>query len=106
MLGAALAAYLVLTAPPLGAASLRLTIERAGDRASEFAGRTCKRDKHCVRSGVVNCRRESRNVVFCRVFDERRTTIQGRYRCTRLARLTLDPRSRRVPVTGLGDWQC
>jgi hypothetical protein len=100
----ALCAGLAVLAGP--AAALRLEIERASDRSVDFAQQTCRRDKHCVRAGVVNCRRQSPHVALCRIFDERRTPVQGRYRCERLIRLTLDPRSRRLPVTGLGRWRC
>jgi hypothetical protein len=105
-----LAAGLVLCAA-LGALAgpamaLRLSIDRAGDRSLDFAERTCTRDKHCVRFGVLNCRRQSRHIVLCRIFDERKTAVQARYRCDRLIRLSLDPRTRRLPVTGLGRWHC
>jgi hypothetical protein len=45
-------------------------------------------------------------VILCRVFDERKTHVQGRYECSRLIRVALDPASGRIPVTGLGRWQC
>ena len=102
--GLALCATLGTLAAP--AMALRLTIDRAGDRALDFAERTCTRDKHCVRSGVLNCRRQSGHIVLCRIFDERKTPVQARYRCDRLIRMTLDPRSSRLPVTGLGRWHC
>jgi hypothetical protein len=102
----ALCATIVLLAQPAAALGLKLTIERAGDRSADFAARTCDRDEHCIAHGVLNCHRQGRHVVLCRIFDDRRTEVQGRYRCSRLIRLSLDPRSRRVPVTGLGHWQC
>jgi hypothetical protein len=105
-LAATLAACAALGALAGPAAALKLQIERASDRSLDFAERTCKRDRHCFRSGVLNCKRQSPQVVLCRIFDERRTQVQGRYRCERLIRLTLDPRSRRLPVTGLGRWHC
>src|SRR5262249_11543764 len=105
-LAAVLAACAALGALAGPAAALKLEIERASSRSLDFAERTCKPDRPCVRSGVVNCDRESQHVVLCRIFDDRRTRVQGRYRCERLIRLTLDPRSRRLPVTGLGKWHC
>lgn len=101
-----LCAAIALLAQPAVALALTLTIERAGDRSADFAARTCDRDEHCIAHGVLNCHRQGRHVVLCRIFDDRRTEVQGRYRCSRLIRLSLDPRSRRVPVTGLGHWQC
>jgi hypothetical protein len=102
--GLALCATLGALAAPVMA--LTLTIDRAGDRALDFAERTCTRDKHCVRSGVRNCRRQGRHIALCRIFDERKTRVQARYRCERLIRMTLDPRTSRLPVTGLGRWHC
>ena len=46
--GLALCATLGALAAP--AMAMRLTIDRAGDRALDFAERTCTRDQHCVRS--------------------------------------------------------
>jgi hypothetical protein len=88
------------------AAALTLSIPDAEAKSVRFAKSTCARDRHCIRSGVANCRRETSHVVFCRIFDERHTKVQGRYRCHRLIRLSLDPVTRRVPVTGLGRWHC
>jgi hypothetical protein len=105
-LGAALLVCAALAAIAGPAAALKLPVERAEQRSLDFAERTCARDKHCVRAGVLNCRRQSPKVVLCRIFDERRTQVQGRYRCERLIRLSLDPRTRRLPVTGLGSWHC
>ena len=105
-LAAALALCAALGALAGPAMALRLTIDRAGDRSLDFAERTCNRDRLCVRFGVLNCKRQSRHIVLCRIFDERRTQVQGRYRCERLIRLSLDPRTRRLPVTGLGRWHC
>jgi hypothetical protein len=89
--GLALCATLGALAGP--AMALRLSMDRAGDCSLDFAERTCTRDKHCVRFGVLNCRRQSRHVVLCRIFDERRTPVQGKYRCERLIRLSLEPRN-------------
>lgn len=86
-------------------APTRLTVRGASERSSRFAKHTCARDKHCVGSGVLNCRRQAPRVVLCRVYDERDTRIQGRYRCDRLIRVSLVPR-RGIPVTGLGRWRC
>ncbi|HEY1286652.1 MAG TPA: hypothetical protein VGF04_11235 [Solirubrobacterales bacterium] len=88
------------------AAVLRLSIPAAEAKSLRFAKSTCARDDHCIRSGVANCRRDGLHVVFCRIFDERHTRVQGRYRCHRLIRLSLDPVTRRVPVTGVGSWHC
>lgn len=95
-------ALVVSVAPAAG----KLTISRAKHRATFFAARTCSHDKSCTRSGVMNCRRQGRNVVLCRIFDRRRTDSQGTFVCSRLIRLSLKPRSNRVPVTGIGPWQC
>jgi hypothetical protein len=102
----ALALCVALGALAAPAAALKLEIDRATERSLDFAEGTCNRDHECVRSGVLNCRRQARMVVLCRIFDERRTRVQGRYRCERLIRLSLDPRTRRVPITGLGRWHC
>jgi hypothetical protein len=104
--GLAVVALLVTPALPLAAAALRLTIPAAEQRSLAFAKRTCDRDKHCIDFGVMNCRRDGPRVVFCRIFDERHTSVQGRYRCHRLIRLGFDPETRRKPVTGLGRWHC
>lgn len=103
--GLALSALLAGLAQP-AAALLKLSIPDARERSVAFAKNTCDRDKHCVRYGVLNCRREAPRVVFCRIFDERHTGVQGRYKCHRLIRLGLDPRTRRIPVTGIGRWHC
>jgi hypothetical protein len=105
-LGAVLLACAALAALAAPAAAVKLSFERAEKRSLDFAERTCARDKHCVDFGVLNCRRHAPKVILCRVFDERRTRIQGRYRCERLVRMSLDPRTLRLPVTGLGDWHC
>jgi hypothetical protein len=88
------------------AAGPKLPIGTAAERSARFAERTCDRDRNCVRHGVLNCRRDSRRVVLCRIFDERDTRAQGRYECSRLIRVALEPRTGRVPVTGLGRWHC
>jgi hypothetical protein len=103
--GLALGALLAGLAQP-AAALLKLSIPDASERSLTFARNTCDRDKHCVRYGVKNCRRGAPRVVLCRIFDERHTDVQGRYRCHRLIRLGLDPRTRRIPVTGIGRWHC
>jgi hypothetical protein len=99
---------LAALALPAGSAlaGLKLPIGTAVERSADFAQRTCHQDRNCVRHGVRNCRRQSRRVVLCRIFDERKTPVQGRYECSRLIRLSLDPQTGRVPVTGLGRWQC
>lgn len=78
----------------------------AAERAARFAGSTCEHDPHCVGDGVANCRRQAPRVVLCRIFVERKTQVQGNYRCHRLVRMALDPATRRKPVTGLGRWHC
>jgi hypothetical protein len=107
IIGIALCALLtVLGTTTALAAGPKLRIDRAAERSAEFAERTCDRDRNCVRHGVSNCRRQSRRIVICRIFDERDTRAQGRYLCSRLIRLALDPETRFVPVTGLGRWRC
>lgn len=106
-LGLALLAGSLLTLPAgtaLGASSL--TMESASQRSHEFARSTCDQDENCVGFGVLNCNRQRNRVVLCRIYDDRRTEAQGRYRCDRLIRLALDPRTGRTPVTGLGRWHC
>jgi hypothetical protein len=84
----------------------KLTISVAKERSVAFAKRTCAHDKSCVESGVLNCRRQSSHIVLCRIFDRRKTEAQGGFVCSRLIRLALNPRSHRVPVTGLSRWNC
>ena len=98
-------AFLAIAVPPAAAGS-KLSVPDARARAMEFAVSTCGHDKSCVDSGVLNCRRHSRNIVFCRIFDHRDTEVQGRFVCDRLVRLARRPPSRRVRVTGLGRWHC
>ena len=103
----AFALLAVLAIPPgSAAAGLKLSVESGAERSARFAERTCARDRNCVRHGVLNCRRQSRRVVLCRIFGERRTRTQGRYVCSRLIRVALDPATGRAPVTGLGRWHC
>ena len=103
----ALALAATLAIPPGSAlAGAKLSIDASAERSERFAERTCDRDRNCVRHGVLNCKRQTRRVVLCRIFDERKTGAQGRYECSRLIRVALDPASGRVPVTGLGRWQC
>jgi len=105
ILASAVLATLALQAGSALAGS-KLSIDAAAERSARFADSTCDRDRNCVRHGVLNCKRQSRRVVLCRIFDERKTRAQGRYECSRLIRVALDPASGRVPVTGLGRWQC
>jgi hypothetical protein len=100
-----LLAALALLAPT-ASADHRLTIAEARKKAAGFAGRTCKRDEACVGSGVLNCRREARRVVHCRIYDDRVTEAQGSYRCNREIRMVQNPVTHRIPVTGLGRWHC
>jgi hypothetical protein len=104
---AVLAAVAFLTFGAAAAlAGSRLEVSRARDRAVAFADSTCGHDKSCVDSGVLNCRRGGRNIVFCRIYDHRKTEVQGAFVCNRLVRLAQKPPSRRVRVTGLGRWHC
>jgi hypothetical protein len=88
------------------AASVGLTMAAAEARSSEYARHTCAHDPSCVSHGVLNCRGQGRRVALCRIYDERRTRVQGRYRCERLIRVILDPGSARRPIDGLGRWHC
>jgi hypothetical protein len=106
ILASAVLATLALPPAIALAGGAKLSIDAASERSARFAERICGRDRNCVRHGVLNCKRQSRRVVLCRVFDERDTRAQGRYECSRLIRVALDPASGRVPVTGLGRWQC
>ncbi len=102
----ACAALLALASVPLATASDKLPISVARERAATYAQNTCSHDKHCARSGVKGCRRQSARVVICRIFDHRRTDEQGSFVCTRPIRLSKDPQTGRVPVTGVGEWDC
>ena len=87
-------------------AAVQLPVQLAAEKAFIFAKHTCAHDHNCVRYGVENCRRQSLHVVLCRIMDERSTPVQGRYKCTRLARVALDPYDYRIKVTGISPWQC
>lgn len=100
------AAALLLATAPGASAGEKLSIPAARERAAAFAERTCAHDASCARSGVQSCRRLSDRVVLCRVFDHRKTDEQGNFVCTRLVRLALKLPSRRIPVTGVSDWDC
>ncbi len=84
----------------------KLTIRDARARAAKYADSTCKHDSSCAKAGVRNCSRDSDRVVFCRIFDHRKTDEQGNFLCTRLVRLSLKPKTGKVPVTGVSDWSC
>ena len=99
-------AFLCLLAGLASAGQVKLTIPKATEKADLFAARTCKQDISCVRSGVMNCDRKGNLVVHCRIFDERHTEVQGRYKCNREIRLVMDADTHRVPVNGLGKWHC
>jgi hypothetical protein len=99
-------AFLYLLAGPASAANDKLTIPRATAKAEDFAERTCSHDGSCVDSGVLNCNRKGKRVVHCRIFDDRHTDVQGKYRCHREIRMVMDPDTHRVPVNGLGHWHC
>ncbi|HET7589645.1 MAG TPA: hypothetical protein VFK14_05620 [Solirubrobacterales bacterium] len=87
-------------------AAVKLPIQTAANKAFIFAKHTCAHDKSCVRYGVTNCHRQSLHVVLCRIFDERSTETQGKYHCTRLVRVALDPVTYRIVITGQANWQC
>jgi hypothetical protein len=95
-----------LLAGPAAAGKPKLTIPRASEKADRFAEKTCKRDDNCVGSGVLNCNRKGNLVVHCRIFDDRHTDAQGKYRCHREIRMVMNPDNNRVPVNGLGRWHC
>ena len=99
------AALLLVVAPPASAGE-KLTIPAARERAERFAESTCRHDSSCANSGVQTCRRSTDHVVFCRIFDHRKTDAQGNFLCTRWVRLSLRLPSRRVPVTGVSEWDC
>lgn len=84
----------------------RLSIPDARERAAMFAERTCNHDERCASAGVQSCRRHRSRVVFCRIFDHRKTKAQGNFVCTRLIRLSMHPLTGRIPVTGVGGWSC
>lgn len=98
-------AVLAVLAMP-AAAAVKLPVRLAAEKAFIFAKHTCAHDRNCVRYGVENCRRQSLHVVLCRIMDQRDTAAQGRYKCTRLVRVALNPRDYRVQVTGRSRWQC
>ena len=87
-------------------AAVKLPVQTAANKSFIFAKHTCAHDSNCIRYGVTNCHRQSLHVVICRIFDERSTEAQGRYSCTRLIRVALDPVTYRIVVTGQGSWSC
>jgi len=99
---AALFAFLVLPAQ----AGEKLSIADARERAVKYADNTCEHDSSCAKAGVQSCRRHSDRVVLCRVFDHRKTEEQGNFVCTRWVRLSLKPKTGKIPVTGVSDWSC
>lgn len=105
-LGLLLAGVALLLAAPPASAGERLPIPVARDRAATFAEKICTHDTSCASSGVRNCRRLADRIVLCRIFDHRKTEAQGSFVCTRLVRLALKLPSRKVPVTGVSDWNC
>lgn len=102
----AVLAALALIAVPALASGERLSIAKARERAHVYASSTCSHDESCASSGVQSCRRHSNRIVLCRIFDHRKTEDQGNFLCTRVVRLTLEPRTGKVPVTGVGSWDC
>jgi hypothetical protein len=99
---AALFACLVVTAQ----AGETLSIPDARERAAKYAETTCEHDSSCAKAGVKNCRRHSARVVLCRIFDHRKTEEQGNFLCTRWVRFSLQPKTGKIPVTGVSDWSC
>jgi len=87
-------------------AGVRLSIPDARERAARYADTTCKHDESCAKAGVRSCRRDSARVVLCRIFDHRKTEEQGNFVCTRWVRLSLKPKTGKIPVTGVSDWAC
>jgi hypothetical protein len=106
LLGVLLAGAALFSFVAPASAGERLSIPAARERAAAFAERTCAHDASCARAGVQNCRRLADRVVLCRIFDHRKTSEQGNFVCTRLVRLALKMPSRKIPVTGVGDWDC
>lgn len=102
----AVAALVMLAVLAIPADAVELAIPDARAKAKVFATSTCSHDKQCIRSGVLNCRRHSAHIGFCRIFLKRHTKVQGRYVCHRLVRLAIKPKTHRIPVTGLGRWHC
>ena len=102
--GLALCATLGALAAP--AMAMRLTIEGLATVRSTSPSAPAPATSTASAPGILNCRRQSGHIVLCRIFDERKTPVQARYRCKRLIRMTLDPRTSRLPVTGLGRWHC
>ena len=102
---AALVALALIAVPAAGAAE-QLSIAKARERAGIFAANTCEHDTSCANSGVRSCRRHSDRIVLCRIFDHRKTEEQGNFLCTRLVRLTWQPSTGRIPVTGVSTWEC
>jgi hypothetical protein len=106
LLGLLLAGAALFSFVSPASAGEKLSIPAARERAAAFAERTCAHDASCARSGVRNCRHQSDRVVLCRIFDHRKTDEQGNFVCTRLIRLALQLPSRKIPVTGVSDWDC
>lgn len=102
----AVAACALFAAAAPSANGAELTVPAASEKAATFAGNTCDRDKSCILDGVLNCRSHTPHVAFCRIFLKRRTDVQGVYACSRLIRLSIDHRTHRVRVSGLGRWHC
>lgn len=106
-LGLVLALAVVALATAASAlAAEKLAIPAARERAAAFAERTCDHDESCAKAGVQGCRRQEDRIVLCRIYDHRKTEDQGNFLCTRLIRLQFDPATRRIPVTGVSDWDC
>ncbi len=107
LIGVAIATFALVGILALpAAAAVFLPAPTAASKSFNFAQNTCNHDPHCVKFGVTNCRRISLHVVFCRIFDDRETAVQGRYTCTKLVRVVLDPETFRVLVTGTGPYHC
>jgi opacity protein-like surface antigen len=107
LLSIALAAVAVGSVFAASAAAHLLSINAASTKSFYYAKRACNVDPACDRYGVLNCRRQQAHVVICRVFNDRDTAAQGRYRCFRLVRVAYRyPGSHKPTITGFSRWNC
>jgi uncharacterized ParB-like nuclease family protein len=107
LIAVALAAVSVSAVAATNAFGHQLSIRAASTKSFYYAQAACRRDPACDRFGVETCFRQQVHVVICRVFNDRNTVAQGRYRCRRLVRIAYTTPSDRKPgITGFGRWQC
>jgi len=99
-------AFALLATPAQAGKGEKLSIPAARERAAIYAANTCEHDESCAKAGVQSCRRQQDRIVLCRIFDHRKTEEQGNFLCTRLVRLSLEPETGRIPITGVSDWTC